>query len=239
MIKTFQILCWCVCVLIIGCAGHVSVGSKDHKATILYFEGGPGIIRDCFRNNSNNFLICRSNSYFYSSGIQLKYMPFNFPYPSIKAQTLRITDDHFNAIQKKVNELRAADHNNIWLMGISNGAISVLYAGERQIKGVEGLIAINPGASGQFNNFKKITLPLLLITHEQDGGLTGYSEGIFKSLCPNSTRPQNTIFSGGVTGTSIEARGSTQRYQHGLRGLEKEFANTVIDFIATNPKPIK
>lgn len=238
MDKTFQTISMCICVFFIGCAGLTPVGSKDYKATILFFDGGSGNIRDCFGTNSENFLICRSVWYFSSSGIKMEDIPFNFPYPSIKAQTLRIDDKHFNVIQKKVNKLRAAGHNRIWLMGISNGAISVLYAGERQVEGVEGLIAINPGASGRFNNFIKITLPLLLITHELDGGLTGYSEGIFKSLCPNSTRPQNTIFSGGVTGTSREAKGSTQKYQHGLRGLEKEFANVVINFIATSSKSL-
>ena len=50
-------------------------------------------------------------------------------------------------------------------------------------------------------------------------------------ICPNSIRAKNAIFKGGLVGTSREARGSTQKYQHGLRGLEKEFAEVVIAFI--------
>ena len=37
--------------------------------------------------------------------------------------------------------------------------------------------------------------------------------------------------SGGLIGVSREARFLSQKYQHGLRGLEKEFAQTVIGFI--------
>ena len=227
MRKFLWLVCILVCMMIIGCLGSLRVGSKGHKATILYFEGGSGKIKRLGDKGAKNKLICRSAHYFHSKGIKIVYIPFNLSH-----QSSRVKENHFNKIQKSVTRLRTEGHKNIWLMGISNGAISVSYAGEKQIQGVEGLIAINPGASGRYNDFSKIKLPFLLITHEKDGGLNGWSPGVFSDyICPNSIRAKNVIFKGGLVGTSREARGSTQKYQHGLRGLEKEFADAVIEFI--------
>jgi len=223
----FVFLCFCF-----SCVGliPVKIGSDEHKATILYFEGGSGKIKSIGDWGAETKLICRTAHYFPSAGIKLEYIPFNLNY-----QHQRVSIEHFNIIQKRVNKLRANGHNNIWLMGISNGAISVSNAGERQIKGVEGLIAINPGAGGRLSNYKRIFLPVLLITHELDGGMKGFTAEEFKRRCPKSVRAKNSIFRGGVTGTSREATGSTQKYQHGLRGLEKQFVEVVVNFITTTP----
>ncbi len=237
MNRSIQFLCIFTCVFYIGCSGLIPVGSKDHKATILYFEGGSGKIKRIGDRGSENKLICRSVRYFSSAGIKVKYMPFNLPI-SASGAISRTRKDHFYTIQKKVNQLREAGHKHIWLMGISRGAISVTNAGAKQIKGVEGLIAINPGAGYYLGDFNKIALPFLLITHELNEWTTGFSENEFKRRYSNSSRPQNTIFSGGRTGTSRMATVLSQKYQHGLRGLEKEFANVVIDFITTTPESI-
>jgi len=97
------------------------------------------------------------------------------------------------------------------------------------------LILINPGAGGRLNNYKRISLPVLLITHELDGGMKGFTAEEFKRVCPKSVRAKNSIFRGGVTGISREATGSSQKYQHGLRGLEKQFVEVVVSFIVTTP----
>lgn len=225
--KIIQFFCIILVFFCIGCIGYLPVGSKEHKATILYFEGGSGKIKRVGDYGAKNRLICRAGSYFPSAGIKLMYKPCKF-----RTQGARISKKHFNDIQKTVNRLKSKGHNNIWLMGISNGAISISYAGENQIQNVEGLIAINPGAGGRYNYFSKIKLPFLLITHERDGGIKGYSPDFFsKYVCRNSVRAKNAIFKGGRVGTSREALGASQKYQHGLRGLEKEFYEVVKNFI--------
>jgi len=226
---------------LIGCAGTTPVGSEGHKATILYFEGGSGRIIEQYNRNARKKLINRSSHYFWSEGIKLTYLGFNFH--SRKGQIARTTDSHFGTIQKKVDKLREKGHDRIFLMGLSNGAISVMHAGANKVQGAEGLIVINPprftynpySRSGTIVDFKKITLPFLLITHKEDHGLyKGFSADFFRRLFPASIRPEIVTFSGGHTGTSPEATHLSQLYQHGLRGLEKVFAQTVIDFIDSN-----
>ena len=226
--------------LLVGCAGSKPVESEDYKAIILYFEGGSGRIHI----NTNSALINRARQYFTSQGIKITVLGFDFPFHGRgKYQVARTTDSHFQVIQKKVNNLRNEGHESIWLMGLSNGAISVLHAGASNIQGVEGLIVINPPRgiythltrSGTFVDFKKITLPILLVTHEMDHcGLRGWSEEFLRVVFPSSAKPEMVTFSGGRTGTSPQATHLSQRYQHGLRGLEKEFAQTVINFIDSN-----
>jgi hypothetical protein len=216
------------------------VGSGDHKATILYFEGGSGRIH----RNANTLLINRSMYYFTLHGIKISILGFDFPNKGRgKYQVARTTDSHFQAIQKKVNNLRENGNERIWLMGLSNGAISVTHAGASGIKGVKGLIAINPPRNiynsfsrrGTIVDFSKITLPFLLITHEEDNGnFKGMSDKLFKLVFSSSMKPEMVVFSGGITGSSAEATHLSQKYQHGLRGLEEEFAQTVINFIDSN-----
>jgi hypothetical protein len=217
---------------IVGCAGTTATDSETYKATILYFEGGSGQIK----HFSENKLINRSSHYFRSQGIIIKYMALNLPWPSFKGFIERYSASHFHKIQKKVNSLIEKGHSSIWLMGISMGVISVLNAGANHIQGVEGLVVINAPDTGlRWGELKKIKLPILAVTHEEDAGpLKDLSADDFKKHFKSSIRPEIVIFSGGVTGTSREANQFTQKYQHGLRGLEQQFAQAVIDFIDAN-----
>ena len=232
--------------LLIRCAplGIVSTGSEEHKATILYFEGGSGRFYPNWKGN----LYGRSKYYFISQGVKMDGLSFDFPY--VKAQVLRTTDRHFQVIQEKVNNLRKKGHERIWLMGLSNGTISVTHAGANNIQGVKGLIVINPPresyavmrgdtsvftAYGNFVDFKKITLPILMVTHEKDNcGLRNWPKQYLWDVYPSSANPEMVTLSGGRIGTTPEATHVSQKYQHGLRGLEKEFARTVIKFIDSN-----
>ena len=233
--------------LLIRCAplGIVPTGSEKHNATIIWFQGGNGRIE----KNWKNCLYGRSKPYFISQGIKMEVLSFEFP-KGRKGQMARTTDSHFQVIQKKVNHLRKKGHERIWLMGLSNGTISVMYAGARNIQGVTGLIVINPPresyvaqranysefiAFGTFVDFTRITLPILMVTHEMDNsGLRNWSKHYMRGVYPSSANPEMVTLSGGRTGTSPEATHKSERYQHGLRGLEKEFAQTVINFIDSN-----
>jgi hypothetical protein len=233
--------------LLIRCApfGIVSTGSEEHKATILCFTGGSGRFDFSWKGGTYG----RSKYYFISQGIKMEALSFDFP-KGRKGQVARTTDSHFQVIQKKVNDLKKNGHERIWLMGLSNGAISVTYAGARNILGVKGLIVINPPREsylpvrnnqsvvsyyGTFVEFEKITLPILMVTHEMDNcGLRNWSKQFLRGVYPSSANSEMVTFSGGRTGTSPEATHLTVEYQHGLRGLEKEFAQAVINFIDSN-----
>ena len=221
----FAIIIGCL-IALIGCAGTENKRSEKHKATILYFEGGGGQIYPI----SQGKLIVRSRYYFEKHGYELVFMYLSFP-SSAHGFGQRYTEKHFNEIQAKVNKLSEKGYQRIWLMGISAGTFSVTYAGINKINGVEGLIIINAGQYLLFEGLKKIKLPILAMTHEEDSGpLKDMSED-FSRYFPSSIDPQIVVFSGGVTGTSLIATRDGQKFQHGLRGLEKEFAQAVIDFI--------
>ena len=235
--------------LLVRCTplGIIPTGSKEHKATILCFTGGGGHFDKSWKGGTYG----RSKYYFTSQGIKMEALSFDFP-KGRTAQVARTTESHFQVIQKKVNDLRRSGHKRIWLMGLSNGAISVWGAGASQIKGVEGLFAINPpsGAigierfpSGYINyrsinllvDLDEITLPVMVMVHEKDGNVWPHlTEDFIKQLFSSSKRVEIVMFSGGRIGTSIEATRKTVEFQHGLRGLEKEFAQTAINFIDSN-----
>jgi len=221
--------------LLLGCAGTKELASDKNRATILYFEGGGGkIVHDSF-NPSSGKLINRSDRYFLTSGISIAFMNLNFEYPSYKAVSLRYTQKHFLEIQRRVNGLLENGKTRIWLMGISMGSLSVLHAATNKIQGVEGLVIINPPTMIRWGEMKKIELPILVLVHEEDGGPFKFtSNEDFKAICPSSKRPQLVTFSGGLTGKGVNATRLTQKYQHGLRGLEKKFVQTVINFIDSN-----
>jgi len=235
LIFVFPFFCF---LLVQGCAAIAPVGSKDHKATILYFEGGSGKMIDMSSRWADDMLINRSSYYFTSAGIRVNSTDYSFP---IKTDDKgRVSEKHFQDIQKKVFDLKKDGHNHIWLMGISMGAISVMYAGGSQIKGVEGIVALNPpmfSYSGMTKDLNKIELPFLVVTHQHDGSnFKNYSNQMFKKSLPSSPNPKLVVLTGGLVGSSVEATQSTQKYQHGFRGKEKEFAQTVIDFILSNQK---
>jgi len=237
--------------LLVRCTsvGIIRTGSEEHKATIIYFKGGNGHINP----NATGGLFYRWRPYFTSQGIIWTFLSFDFP-RSPQGQMARTTASHFKVIQKKVNNLRKEGHENIWLMGQSNGGISVMYAGASQIKGVKGLIAVNPASiilgiqrssTGILNlnpramslliDLNEITLPIMLIVHEKDWNTwSDLTEGFFKQLFSSSKKAEIVMFSGGRTGTSPEATHLSPDYQHGLRGLEEELAQAVINFIDSN-----
>jgi hypothetical protein len=214
-----------------GCA-TVDVDSANYRATILYFEGGTGEIRQ----GNPNMLINRCSVRFRQEGIIVDYMDVRHD-RSPKGVLTRVTDEHFRKIQQKVDSLREDGHRKIWLMGISNGTLSVMYAGERQVKGVEGLIIINPrrdmyspsDKDGVYAKFSDITLPVLVIAHAQDNSnMKNLNKELVSQIFRKSPKAEAVALSGGVVGSGPEATYLTQKYQHGLRGLEAELVQTVV-----------
>jgi pimeloyl-ACP methyl ester carboxylesterase len=217
-----------------GCA-TVSVDSENYKATILYFEGGTGEIL----RGSQNKLINRCSVQFRQEGIIVNYM-YVRQSESRGAIRTRTSLEHFKKIQEKVDSLKAEGHKRIWLMGISNGTLSVMHAGALQVENVEGLIIINPRKDmyspfhrdGVYAKFSNITLPVLVITHELDNSnMKTLSSDMVQHIYRQSPKAEIVVFSGGVVGSGPSATHLTQKYQHGLRGLETEFVQEVVRFI--------
>ena len=217
-----------------GCA-TVNVDSGNYKATVLYFEGGTGEIR----RGTQNRLINRCSAQFRQEGIIVNYIYVRHD-RSIKGVLTRVRSEHYQKIQSKVDSLREDGNRKIWLMGISNGTLSVMYAGESQVRGVEGLIIINPRKDmyspfhkdGVYAKFSYIKRPVLLVTHEKDNSnMKNLNQETVSQIFRQSPKAEIVTLSGGVVGSGPNATHLTQKYQHGLRGLETEFVQTVVRFI--------
>lgn len=211
----------------VSACAHVGVNSVEYQATILFFEGGAGNLK-----TGPDWLINRCSYRLAKEGLRVEYMPLLF-----SNRMNRLTEQHFQSIQEKVDKLKKAGHRRIWLMGISNGTYSVMNAGCNRIRDVQGIIIINlcGGEIQNHLNFRNIRLPILIVTHEKDMSyMKNWTPEHLKYTFPNSSKADIIVFSGGVVGEGPQATHLSQRWQHGLRGLEKEFVKTVSDFIGTN-----
>jgi hypothetical protein len=211
---------------------------EDPYATIIYFEGGDGKVLDPSSRVAHYNLINRSMHYFRQKGIRIICKDYYIP--ESKIHKVRGSKKHFDEIQKTVNRVRQSGHKNVYLMGLSNGTYSVMYCGTKDIKGVDGLISINAPReayspqtrNGILIDYKMIKLPFLMVTHEYDNGMyKGWSPSFFSSIFSSSVMPRLVVLSGGRIGGTAEATHLSQRYQHGLKGVEKEFVQTVYEFI--------
>jgi predicted esterase len=214
-------------VMTISACAHVDTDSNKYRATILFFEGGTGKI---YQNDPDQ-LINRTKYKLSKEGFEIEYMPLSFT-----NHLDRLTETHFQSIQKKINALKKKGYNHVWLMGISNGTLSVMNAGCNNIIGVEGLIIVNPRHNIHMHlDFRKVTLPILIITHEKDdSNLKHLTTENVKQIFPDSLLPDIIVLSGGHVGKGPQAEYLTQKWQHGLTGLENEFVKSVSDFIAKN-----
>jgi hypothetical protein len=57
------------------------------------------------------------------------------------------------------------------------------------------------------------------------------SSDMVQHIYRQSPKAEIVVFSGGVVGSGPQATHLTQKYQHGLRGLETEFVKEVVRFI--------
>lgn len=226
-----KIFVWPVYILfsisLIGCTSFSGGGNtENYLATVLYFEGHPGTVVPPESRYADVKLINRTLSAFRSRGIIVRTVDI-----TINSMVLRQTDEHMRFIQRKVDQLKEAGHTRVWLMGISAGAISVLHAGSCEVRGVEGLIVINP-ATGACSPRPKIDLPVLVLRHEKDGcGFMNFSAHLVDSYFSSSPCREYVLFTGGRIGYSMAALCKTQKYQHGLRGNERRFVDVVERFI--------
>lgn len=211
-----------------GCA-HVGVNSENYRGTILFFEGGDGT-----KKKNPSMFIYRTGYRLKNEGFIVHPWWLNFP-----NRESRLSDKHATDIQAKVDALVKEGHQNIWLMGISNGSLSVMNAACRNINNVSGYILVNP-VEQIFRRLeiKNIDRPILLAIHEKDAAsrLCGYNQDTLNALFRGSPNPKLVVFSGGRVGDTPEARGRTQYWQHGLMGLENEFVRAASDFINENRK---
>lgn len=150
---------------------------KDSKALIVFIPGGDGQMSlDPYRDPKYFFYkmlksLSDSSQVFGHYDVVLMNSPFRLtplqPYPSARA-----SKDHLIRIHSVIEYYRNKTNLPIWLMGHSNGGISLteyinyIQNNEKSI-GFSGVIA--SGIRNQSNFKAPIDFPMLFIHHEKDG----------------------------------------------------------------------
>lgn len=211
--------------------------AKSPKATVVVVMGGGGSIGINqntieIKNQTANMMRLLTKSK--SSIPTLNIVVFDSPYylqSRVTGLSPRYSDDHLTRIKSVVKFYRQKFNHPIWLMGHSNGAVSVcefINRSDENRKLISG--AILSGSSNQASISETVDFPVLVIHHKNDSCIwasfdlaTKHYEKI-KSLNNNLTEFKSVV--GGVDfGDSC-----TDGY-HMYREAYPEASNLIRDFI--------
>lgn len=158
--------------------------AKNPKVTLLFIPGGPGSTglgpnHKDLKNHSTFMLreLALSNELRSEVNVVIFDNPtkMDFGYRGVQP---RYADDHLARIEDVVQFYKHKTGLPVWLMGHSNGTISVteyINRSEENAQNVAGLIL--SGSRAEITLNKKINLPLLMLHHQTDQCIgTPYSE---------------------------------------------------------------
>jgi pimeloyl-ACP methyl ester carboxylesterase len=214
---------------------------ENPKASVILFAGGHGglQIRDngSFRWGDRNFLI-RTRQLFAESGLAV--VVIDAPSDRQSAPFLggfRQTSEHVADVKAVIAWLKQQAKIPVWLVGTSRGTQSAAFVATQLAVpdgGPDGLILTstiltdNKGRPVQEMPLQTITIPVLVVHHEQDGCKhCSYSDIplLMNKLSATSRKELATFKGGDDRGDPCEALA-----HHGFNGLEKD----VIGKIATS-----
>ena len=205
------------------------------KAAVILFAGGAGDINiddDGQLRNSGNFLV-RSRGLFAAHGLMVAVIGK----PSDRADLVnfRETAAHVTDVKAVMAWLRSQAKLPVWLVGISRGTQSAAYVAVQlkdDVQAPDGLVLTSTMLSDQRDTpvpdmpLDKLTLPVLVVHHEQDGCKCCQFRGIPKLMEKLVTSPRKQFFS--FTGGQSTGNECGARAYHGYNGIER----SVVDKIA-------
>jgi hypothetical protein len=217
--------------------------AKSPIATVIVIMGGGGSIgikqnTTEIRNQTANMMQLLTNSK--SSAPTLNIVIFDSPH-DLQAGPERLaprySDDHLSRIENVVKFYRQKFNGPIWLMGHSNGAVSVsefINRSDENRKLISG--AILSGSRNAARIWKSIDFPVLVIHHKNDG--------CFNATFDNASKHYRNIQSLNKNLTEFKSAGSgvvfgdpcTNGY-HMYREAYPEASDLIRDFII-KPTPL-
>ena len=208
---------------------------ENPKAAAILFAGGAGdigISDDGQLRNGGNFLI-RSRELFAANGVQVAVIDK----PSDRADLVnfRETAAHVADVKAVMAWMRNRTKLPLWLVGTSRGTQSAAYVAvqlKADAQAPDGLVLTSTMLSDQRDTpvpempLDTLTLPVLVVHHEQDGCKHCQFEHIPQLMgkLAASQRKQLLSFSGGQS----EGNECGARAYHGYNGIER----AVVDKIA-------
>jgi hypothetical protein len=216
--------------------------AKEPKATIVVVLGGGGAIgikqdTSAVRNQTANMLKILTDDKRSKSMINIVVFdsPYNLQPRKVDDRiALRYSSDHLNRIENVVRFYKAKLQTPIWLMGHSNGAISVsefINRSEQNKKILNG--AILSGSRNQAQISGAISFPFLFLHHENDGcpqALVSSAKAHFDVVSSlNKAKTALLLVKGGTAIGSVCTDGN-----HMYRDAYKEAASLIEDFVLAN-----
>jgi hypothetical protein len=211
--------------------------AESPKATVVVVMGGGGSIGINqntieIRNQTANMMRLLTKSK--SSAPTLNIVVFDSPYDlqsGYERLAPRYSDDHLTRIESVVKFYRQKFNHPVWLMGHSNGGVSVsefINRSDENRKLISG--AILSGSRNQSSISKSIDFPVLVIHHKNDGCISArfdlanrHYEKI-KSLNNNLTEFKSV-------GGGVEFGDPCTNGYHMYREAYPEASNLIRDFI--------
>ncbi len=214
------------------------------KAVLLMFPGGEGAKR--FQEEGGKIVLMqdfpgRTTPDFVGKGFAVAIIDAPSDHASGMIPGFRNTPEHLQDVRRVVNFLDAQGLSPIYLLGVSNGTLSVGYAGALlNDERIKGLVLCSTLAERFVSGplIQKITLPVLMVHHREDG-------------CPASPFQEaerlKTKFTGSPKVDFVEVQGGlppqsgpcTALSRHGFLGMEDQVVQVITDWVSGKPVPTK
>jgi pimeloyl-ACP methyl ester carboxylesterase len=215
---------------------------EDPKAAVILFAGGHGGLRishnGSFAWGKGNFLV-RTRRQFAERGLSVAVIdaPSDRQSPPYLAG-FRQKAEHVADIKAVIAWLKTQHNVPVWLVGTSRGTQSAAFIAAQlgpKDGGPDGLVLTSTILSDDKGRpvpempLEKITVPVLVVHHEQDGcRLCSYSEipRLMKKLTAAPRKELISVKGGENRGDPCEAYA-----HHGFNGVEKEVVGEIAEWI--------
>lgn len=174
--------------------------SKDPKAVLVFLPGGPGHYTIDPSNPPEGPWVMLSN--FRKPGAtkdQIDLVLMNSPYP-MPNSGLRLRDDHQSRIRSTVDYYKRKTGLPVYVLGHSNGAVSLtefLKDRDNQTK-IDG--AIFSGSAVYSGAPTYTTVPVMIMHHAEDSchlSTPSHAEGMYRKISANNKNTQLKFITGG------------------------------------------
>lgn len=213
-------------------------------ATVILLPGGKGKIAltDSGPQKEGNFLV-RTRDTFADNGLLTIVMdaPSDLADRKKGLKGKRLTDNNLADIKAIVDYARKQANVPVWLVGTSRGTISASYVASREPGLVNGIVLTstvsNSGKKGAASvmdtSLEKITVPVLLVHHEDDNCLVSPASGIKRvsKKLGSAKLVETKHFSGGKEKEGKECAGYSY---HGFFKIEDSVVNYISDWIMSH-----
>lgn len=210
-----------------------------------------------FINGGKNIFVVRTRKDFAKHGLMVALvdMPSDY-YKNVgkhywwidwpnRRELFRMSDEHAQDIKAIAAYLKNESNVPVWLVGTSRGTISATNGAIRIKDNIDGLVLTSSitrtkvewrRIHATYPNYildmrlNSITVPTLLVAHEDDKCISTPAEGAqkIKNRLINSKDVEVMYFSGGKAAIDNECWG---RSAHGFYGIEEEVVSAIANFI--------